>query len=273
MRTYAGLGWGSVKDQFYVIILLFVYRLLWGYCLYRLISSIVVPLLLRYPDPAPHELSRLLYFFEGELALTRGGLLPGAVWMLILLAAVHILLTPCIRAGMMYHLHREAEGERGLFLFQGMRKLWKPLTLFYILELILLGLPLYWLLPEALPSFIEAARHPQALLQPGLWVLGWLLYVWIIRLALLYMQFGYTSGTGTPAALLLFLRRLGSALPLSLLIGGLALLSSLLIGGMSLWWSGLIGLLLQQASYFLKSLFQVWGMASQYHVFKSSSTK
>lgn len=39
-----------MKEQFYILILLFIYRLLWGYFLYRFVRSALIPVLLRYPD-------------------------------------------------------------------------------------------------------------------------------------------------------------------------------------------------------------------------------
>ncbi|NMO97897.1 hypothetical protein [Paenibacillus lemnae] len=271
MRTFAGQGWASLKDQFYVIILLFIYRLLWGYCLYRLVKSVVIPLLMRFPDPAPSELSRLLYFFEGEMALEGGGILNHYVWVLLGLLVLRMMLTPLIRAGIYYNLHREAEGERGLFWFQGMRRFWKPVTLFYLLELILLLAPAGWLLPKMLQPLMLAVRDPAALLEPALWLAAWVFYAWLIRLILLYMQFSRTSGNGILQAVLLCLRHFGKAMSLSLLIGGSGALMLLLLSGLSLWWAGLAGLILHQASYFVQSLFQLWGITSQYQVWKAGS--
>lgn len=71
-----------------------------------------------------------------------------------------MVLTPLIRAGIFYNLHQEAKGERGLFFFTGMRKLWKPVTLFYLVELILTFAPGYWILPKILPILLNGIQEP-----------------------------------------------------------------------------------------------------------------
>lgn len=266
MKSYAGKGWTSVKDQFYVIILLFLYRLLWGYCLYRLVKSAVVPLLLRFPDPAPNELSKLLYFYEGEMALTQSADVHTYVWILIGMLIIRIILTPLIRAGIIYNLHQEAKGERGLFFFKGIRQLWKPVTLFYITETILTFAPAYWLVPKLLPLLLAAIRDPSALLMIAPYLLGSLLYAYLIHLFILYMQFGKTAGMSMLSALMVCIRQIGKAVLISITIGGTAMLLLLLLSGLSFLWAGLIGLIIQQASYFVSSLFQLWGVTAQYHI-------
>lgn len=42
-------GWFLVRQHMFIAALLFIYQLIWGYFIYRLIQSAVVPLLLRYP--------------------------------------------------------------------------------------------------------------------------------------------------------------------------------------------------------------------------------
>lgn len=266
MKSYAGQGWTSVKDQFYVIILLFLYRLLWGYFLYRLVKSAVIPLLLRFPDPAPNELSKLLYFYEGEMALAQSNDVHTYAWLLLGMLMVRMILTPLIHAGIFYNLHQEARGERGLFFFKGIRKLWKPVTLFYFAETILTFAPAYWLIPKMLPLLIDAIRDPSALLKLAPYLFCWLLYAYLIHLFLLYMQFGKTAGISMLSALTICIRHMKKAVHMSVMIGGTAMLVILLLSGLSLLWAGLIGLIIQQASYFISSLFQLWGVTAQYHV-------
>ncbi|MFC7682200.1 hypothetical protein [Paenibacillus sp. GCM10028914] len=266
MKSYTGKGWVSVKDQFYVIILLFLYRLLWGYCLYRIVKSAVVPLLMRYPDPAPSELSKLLYFYEGEMALSQSNDVHTYAWILIGMLLIRMILTPLIHAGIFYNLHQEARGERGLFFFQGMRQLWKPVTLFYVIETFLTFAPAYWLVPKMLPALPAVIRDPSTLLKLAPYIVGWLIYAYLIHLFLLYIQFGKTSGTGMVPAIMVCLRHIRKAVLISITIGGIAMALLLLFSGLSFFWSGLAGLVIQQASYFVNSLFQLWSVTSQFHV-------
>ncbi|MEK4115481.1 hypothetical protein NST44_04645 [Paenibacillus sp. FSL W8-0919] len=270
MKSYAGQGWISVKDQLYVSILLFLYRLLWGYCLYRLVKSAVVPLLMRYPDPAPNELSRLLFFYEGEMSLSLSNTVHTYGWILAALLLVRMVLTPLIRAGIFYNLHQEARGERGLFFFIGMRKHWKSVTVFYLIELVLTVAPGYWIIPKALPALLGSIQEPSQLLRVLPYVAAWFLYTYVIRLVLLYMQFGHTGELGMIASVTALIRKLGTAVLLSITVGGAAFVILLLFSSASLFWAGLIGLIIQQASYFLNGLFQIWGISSQYHLWRAS---
>lgn len=273
MKSYAGKGWTSVKDQFYVIILLFLYRLLWGYCLYRLVKSAVVPLLMRFPDPAPNELSKLLYFYEGEMALSQSNDIHTYAWILISMLLIRMILTPLIHSGILYNLHQESKGERGLFFFQGIRQLWKPVTLFYVFETILTFAPALWLVPKMFPSLLAAIRDPSALLTIAPYIASWLLYAYLVHLFLLYMQFGRTSGTGIIPALTACFRHIGKAVLISITIGGTAVALLVLLSGLSFVWAGLAGLIVQQASYFVSSLFQLWGITSQYHIWYTQSNQ
>ncbi|KOR75790.1 hypothetical protein [Paenibacillus solani] len=270
MKSYASQGWISVKDQLYVSILLFLYRLLWGYCLYRLVKSAVVPLLMRYPDSAPNELSRLLFFYEGEMSLSLSNTVHTYGWLLAGLLLIRMVLTPLIRAGIFYNLHQEAKGERGLFFFIGMRKLWKPVALFYLVELILTFVPGYWILPKVLPILLSGVREPILLLHALPYAAGWFLFAYLVRLLLLYIQFGLTSESGMVSSMLALVRRLGTAVLLSISIGGSAFVILLLLSSASIFWAGLIGLIIQQASYFLNGLFQIWVISAQYHVWKDA---
>lgn len=273
MKSYAGQGWISVKDQLYVSILLFLYRMLWGYCLYRLVKSAVVPLLMRYPDSAPNELSRLLFFYEGEMSLSLSGTVHTYGWLLAALLLIRMVCTPLIRAGIFYNLHQEAKGERGLFFFTGMQKLWKPVTVFYLIELVLTFVPGYWILPKILPILLNGIHEPVLLLHALPHAAGWFLYAYLIRLLLLYMQFGRTDNSGMISSVLALFRRLGMAVLLSLTVGGSACVILLLLSSASLFWAGLIGLIIQQASYFLNGLFQIWAISAQYHLWRDSSSQ
>lgn len=270
MKSYASQGWNSVKDQLYVSILLFLYRLLWGYCLYRLVKSAVVPLLLRYPDSSPNELSRLLFFYEGELSLSLSSTVHTYGWLLAGLLLIRMVLTPLIRSGIFYNLHQETRGEHGLFFFIGMRKLWKPVTLFYIVELVLTFAPGYWLLPKIVPLLLSGVREPILLLHVLPYAAGWFLWAYLIRLLLLFMQFGRTGGVGMISSIQALARRLGTAVLLSISIGGAAFVILLLLSSVSILWAGLIGLIIQQASYFLNGLFQIWVISAHYHVWKAA---
>lgn len=75
------------------------------------------------------------------------------------------------------------------------------------------------------------------------------------------------------SSILALFRRLGTAVLLSITIGGSACIILLLLSSASLFWAGLIGLIIQQASYFLNGLFQIWVISTQYHLWRDSSSQ
>ncbi|MBY9082418.1 hypothetical protein KIH86_27595 [Paenibacillus sp. HN-1] len=270
MRNWIACGWKSVKEQLYILILLFLYRLLWGYCLYRFIRSAVVPALLRYPseNAGGSASSRLLYSVEAQLGLIHDPAVMRWLWTLLILAAVRLLLTPFIRAGLLYELHQESRGERGLFFFPGMKKYGLPILLFSVIEWILTLLPLYWLLPAGL-RLLHTSPSGSALLVKAISAfLVWLLYVWLIRLLLLYMQFGYTGETGILPSLLTALRRFPSAAGIGILMGGGILLVVAISAAAGLLFPGFPALLIRQLAPLPSLVFGLWGLASQYHTWR-----
>ncbi|MBT2292267.1 hypothetical protein J7E73_24695 [Paenibacillus albidus] len=271
MRTSLTRSWISMKEQFYILIMLFIYRLLWGYFLYGFIRSAVVPVLLRYPDEdaGGSAISRLLYYIEGQFGLTTNPEIQHWLWMLLALAVLRLMLSPFIRAGLLHELDQERQGARGLFFFPGMRKYGLPILLFSLVEWILVLLPLYWLAPKMygllLTSFMDYTQLAQLL--P--YLLAWLLYLYIVRLLLLYMQFGCIAGTGIFTSLLVCLRVLIPAVGLSLILGAGGLLLLLLCTLTGLFWPGFPALLVRQVAPLPSTLFKMWGIAAHYHLWRS----
>lgn len=266
MRYIRG-GWQSTKAQFPVVIILFLYQLLWGVFLYRLINSAIIPLLQRYPDPAPSELSRLLFFIEGQLDLKYSPEVHQYLWLLAGMLLLRLLLTPLIQAGVMYGLRPDTQDGAGLVFFQGIGRLWKPVTLFYITELILVMAPGYWLLPKLLDLLVKGIQSGGSpLLYAVMYILGWLIYGYLIHQLLLFAQFGYLFGGGIFSGILIYLRRLLPAVGISLLLGAVTLL---LFGSFSTasWiWTGFAALILQQSYPFIRTLLSIWHISSQYHL-------
>lgn len=127
MKRAISRSWISMKEQFYILILLFIYRLLWGYFLYRFVRSAVIPVLLRYPDThaGGSGLGRLLYYIEGQAAL---GADPGVqrwLWLLLGLSLLRLLLSPLSAPVCCMSCIRSAGGARTV-LFPGDEALRAP---------------------------------------------------------------------------------------------------------------------------------------------------
>ncbi|MBY0014319.1 hypothetical protein [Paenibacillus typhae] len=273
MKSAISRSWISMKEQFYILILLFIYRLLWGYFLYRFVRSAVIPVLLRYPDThaGGSGLGRLLYYIEGQAALGGDPAVQRWLWLLLGLSLLRLLISPFIRAGLLHELHQERKGERGLFFFPGMRLYGLPVFLFSLAEWLLSALPLYWLLPKMYTLLLGGLLDYKLLLKFLPYLLAWMLYLYIVRTVLLYMQFGYTAGTGMFSALLAYLRLLAPSTGASLVLGAGGLVTWLLSAVTALFYPGLPALLFRQFAPLPSTLFKMWGIAAQYHLWSSKT--
>ncbi|MGF7050134.1 hypothetical protein J2T13_004657 [Paenibacillus sp. DS2015] len=264
MRNNIANGWKSVKDQFYVVIILFLYQLICGYFLYRLVQSAVVPLFLRYPDPPPNELSKILFYVEGQLSLTNNETVHSYLWILLGMLLLRMILTPLIHAGILYGLHKERVGEPGLFFFKGIQQLWKPMALLYWIEIGLVLIPAYWVIPKLYDIGLTGFLSPSIWIQAVPYMLAWYVYRYIIHQLILYVQFGVTGRAGILSSIRICLRYTLSVMGISLILGLSCILLFSLFTGMSLWWTGLIGLIIQQAYHFISCLFKLWGITAQF---------
>ncbi|WP_019914423.1 hypothetical protein [Paenibacillus sp. HW567] len=273
MKRAITRGWHSMKEQFYILILLFIYRLFWSYFMYKFIKDAVISVLLRYPDQnaGGSAIGRLLYYIEGQLALGNDPDVRRWLWMLLLLSAVRLLVSPFIRAGLLHELHQERKGERGLFFFPGMRRYGLPVLLFSVAEWVLSVLPLYWLLPRMYGLLLNGILDYQMLFKLVPYILAWLIYLFFIRKLLLYMLFGYTAGTGILSSLLVCLRVLLPSVGVSVVMGAGGLAVLLICGLSAIFSPGLPAFLLKQLSPLPTILFKMWGTAAQYHLWCSKT--
>ncbi|MGN7361045.1 hypothetical protein ACTHPF_27160 [Paenibacillus sp. SAF-054] len=264
MKSHIANGWKSLKNQFYIVIILFLYQLIWGYFLYRLVHSAVTPLLMRYPDPPPNELSQLLFYIEGKTSLSTSGTVHTYFWILLSMFALRMLLTPFIHAGIYHGLHKEREGDIGLHFFKGMRRHGKVVFLFHLAEWICIAAPAYWILPKLYKILLSGVQLPSLALQVLPYAAAWLLYSYMIHQLILFMQFGKTGGTGFLAPLWQCLR---GALPLvgiSLTLGMASLLIFSLFTGISLFWAGIFALILQQGYHLVSCIMRLWGISTKF---------
>ena len=271
MRVSINRGYHSMKEQFYILILLFIYRLLWGYFMYGFVRNAIVPILLRYPngEAGGSDISRLLYYIEGQFSLSSDPSVQRWLWILLAITILKLLLSPFIRAGLIHELQQETKGERGLFFFPGMKLYGLPIMIFSLVEWLLALLPLYWLAPKIYKLLLSSFLNYSLLLKASPYLLIWLVYIFLIRLCLLYMQFGYTSGHGMLHSLLLCLRNIIPATVAATILGAGGFLVLLLCGLTGLFCPGLPALLIRQISPLPSTFFKMWGLAAQYHLWRS----
>lgn len=268
MMQFVKEGWKTVKNHFYIVIILFLYQLIWGFFLYRFIESVVVPILHRYPDPHPTETSLQLFYMEGQFQLTKTDMIHYYIWMLAGLFIIRMLLSPFINAGLLYSIHHR--DDKGILFFKGIKHAWKPTMLFYWGETLLLFAPAYWLLPYFYRKLITLPY--ESTLQSAIpYLCGWIIYGWILHQLFLFMQYGRISGVGIFRSLVLSLKNLPLVLGVSLLLIGLLLVTSGIFTAAAFLWTGLLAIILQQTYHLVRSIFKVWTIASQYHLWHSKT--
>jgi hypothetical protein len=274
---YIRSGWSLIKSQLPSIIILFLYQLLWGLFLYRLVDSAVMKVLVRYPDPPPNTLSKTLFLLEGQYDLKSSPEIRIYLWLLLGMTIVRLLITPLFQAGILYGLTPKEDRKGGLPLFRGMKEFWKPVSLFLFIELILIFVPLIWMIPNLqglLLSILHSGTlHPVSIIKISVYLLGWLIYCWFISQCLLFAQFGYLFKKGMWNSIFLGIKNVLPGASISLILGVLVLILFIIFGSISWIWTGMLALILQQSYPFIRSLFRVWQVTSQYQLWQMKSQK
>jgi hypothetical protein len=262
------LGWKTAGQHIYIVLLLFVYQLLWGLVLYRTISSIVTPLLRRYPDIHPSDAAVNLFWAEHFFAVTRTGRLSPYLWLLLALFAVRMMLTPFINAGLLYSIHHIGEGGNTLFT-AGVRRAWKRIGVLYAMQMALTLSPSYWIVQQSIRIYRESVSIIEMGMQIGLILAGWFLFGYLLHILFLYLQFSRIGNTPLLPTLWRTVKQIVPVLGLScilLLIGSAVAATA---AAVSLIWAGLAALVLHQAFHLIRSWIKVWTIASMYHLWKA----
>lgn len=265
MMGFVRKGWHSAIQQPFLLVTLFVYRLIWGVVLYEMVQSIVVPLLQRFPGKLISVVQTDLYLAEGQFQLVKTDLSDRYLWLLLGLAVARMLLTPLIQAGTLYSL-RHTELNAGYRFIRGVKQLGRPFIGYYLVQMILTLAPLYVLYPMATGPLLRMASYVGMLEHVLPYLLGWLLYAHLVNLLFLHLQcgklwdhsIGKSLGIAARAAWPIALTSLVIVL-LSLTFGGAMLTGSMV-------WAGFGALLLSQAYRFIEVWFDLWAIAAQHEV-------
>lgn len=253
----------------YVLVLLFLYRLLWGFFLYRFIDSVVTPVLFRFPDQHPNSDAVHVFLIEAQFRLLKTDLINEVLWVLGGLLLVRMLLNPLLNAGVYYSFHHASDAE-GTRVLSGIRQAWRPVTVLYWLENLLVLLPAGWLLPLAKDRFFSEASLRDWLLGLLPYAASWAVWGFLLHLLFQFMQFGAVSRQGIWKGLVLAVRRSLPLLSISLTLLGIGIAVSAAASTVSLLWSGFFAIALHQAFHFIRSLLTLWTAASQYQVWRET---
>ncbi len=268
MKLHMKQGWRLMIKHFYIIILLFLYELLWGFFLYRTIEGVVVPLLKRYPDSYGSVGAVQLFLTEAQFQLLKTDLVRPYIWLFAGLLAGRMLITPFLNAGLFHSLHHTTD-DSGTHFFKGIRSAWKPIALLYLIETALVLAPLFWLLPRALTALLNSGSMLDMLHIIGPWAGAWLAWAVLLHLLFLAMQFGSVSGSGAMRSLWSSILNFLPFAGISIIMWGIGALLSLTLVTVSLVWAGLIALILHQGYQLIRTIMKVWTVAAQYDVWQS----
>lgn len=264
-------GWDMTVRHKYVVVLLFLYRLMWGFFLYRFVDAVAAPLLARFPSGHPNPDAAELFLIEARFRLMKTGLADETLWLLGGLFLVRMVLTPLLSSGVYYSFHH-SDGKGGTKVLSGMRAAWKPVALLYGLEKAALLLPAFWLLPLAEARLAATPSLADWLIGLAPYAAAWAAGGFVLHLLFQFMQFGAVAREGALKGLTSALRKLGPLIAVSLILFGIGLAVSLTAWAVTLLWSGFAAIALHQGFHFLRSLLVLWTAASQYELWHTANS-
>ncbi|GIP40313.1 hypothetical protein J31TS4_35930 [Paenibacillus sp. J31TS4] len=266
--------WQDVKDggasawkQPFAVTALFLYRFAWGFALFALVKSVVEPLMYRFPNESTDPGQFRLFLAESQFRLLKTDIVMPYVWLLLALLAARMLLTPLLNAGLYYSI-AHTRLNPGYRFFKGIRELARPFFLYYLLQTALIGIPGYLVLLPALRRVWSAGSSYEGILLNALpWIGGTLAYCFLVKLLIMYLQFGRLSERSPLAALGVFLRAFVPVLLISLTLLAAGWLASLVVLTASYLWAGFWALVLYQLFRFAETFLDVWAVTSQHSLY------
>ena len=263
------MGWETTVRHKYVLVLLFLYRLLWGFFLYRFVDAIVTPILARYPSDHPNADAAKMFLIEAQFRLMKTDLVNDTLFMLGALLLARMILTPLLNAGVFYSFHHAEDGE-GTRVWTGMKQAWKTVTALYWLENAMIALPALWLVPLARDRFYSEGSASDWLQGMTPYALLWIVWGFLLHLLFRFLQFGAVSGEGFANSGMRALRKGLPLVAVSLAMIGIGLAVAAAASAVTVLWSGFLAVALHQAFHFVRSLVTLWTSAAQYHVWRES---
>ncbi|MBD0381948.1 hypothetical protein [Paenibacillus sedimenti] len=272
MKSYMKSGFVAAMQQPFAVIALFLYQMGWGALLYKLVQSVLVPLMHRFPGGGQPKQAMQLFLAEGQFQLLKTDLSHSYLWWLAALLGARMLLTPMLNACVYYSLtHRHQNA--GYRFFKGIKELTIPFLITYLVRIALSLLPLVWLFPKAQTIFSHTASYDEAVLQLLPWLLGLLCYGFLLNLLFMYVQFAIAARIGIISTLITFFRHSLPIIGLALLI----LLVSGLLAGITVTatyiWAGLVALIIYQLFPLFNMFLQMWAITSQYQLWTVKMNK
>lgn len=270
MFIYMKDGFRSAMRQPFPVLVLFLYRFGWGIGLYKLVQSVILPLLHRYPEQAGLASQNQLFLAEGQFVLLKTSISHSYFWLLLALLLIRMIGTPLFNAGLFFSLSH-TEYNAGYRFVRGIAELWRSFTLLYLLRMALTLAPLWWVLPKVKASFFTAASYSD-LVKDALPLAAIMLgYGFLLHLLFLYIQFGKARSDSLGRSVGTAIRCLPLMLGTAVLILLAAALCSLAVLTSSVIWAGFWMLVVYQGYRFFQTLFSVWGIAAQHELYAAKA--
>lgn len=269
MYSYIKGGWRAAWKQPFLVLILFAYRLGWGIVLYRIIQSIVVPLLHRFPDIQAAGGQTELFLAESQFQLLKTDFIDSYLWLFLGLLLTRMAITPMLNAGIYYSLS-QTHLNSGYRFFKGVRELGGIFLLYYLAQMTVTLAPLYFLLPKW-KDILLGGEYTSTLLVLIPLISGYLFYGYILHLVFMYLQFGKAWSRPWRESLRIALRSIPSIVGISILF----LLGSALIATIAtsvLWiWASLWTLILYQAYRLIHTFVHLWVITSQQQLYSTKT--
>ncbi|WP_409343475.1 hypothetical protein [Paenibacillus sp. MBLB4367] len=270
MIRYVKEGWTEAWRQPFVLLTMFVYRFAWGFALFSLARSVVLPLLHRYPGKTISESQVQLFYAEGQFQLLKTDIAHSYLWLLLGLLIARMALTPLLNAAVYYSIARPEENA-GYRFFKGIKKLGLPFIGYYTLRIALTLGPLALLLPKVKGIVAHGGSYEGILKELLPYGVAAFLYGALIHLLFVFLQLGRAEERPMGASLGTLFRSFLLMIGVALVLFLITLLISSIVVFASLMWAGLWALILYQVYRFVQTLFDLWGITSQHRLYVEKS--
>jgi len=260
----------TVREPFAVGALL-VFHLAWSVPLYRFIEARVTEVMSRWPPPELGRERAGLFVYDFLLTAQDVSVLLPLVGTLAACGLVRLVMVPALEAGVIDSL-RDEHTPRGTAFIRGVRRLSVSFIWLYMLRLLLLAAPLWWVVPAVARSWSGAGTPMQFVLGAAPWLALMAAWTAVVKLLMMYVLFALADDDRLLAALGFALRRLLPVAGIALAVCAVSLAAGFALLAASLYWAGFVSVVLYLVYPLLKVWLRVWGIAAQYRYWRTRRT-
>lgn len=282
--------WSYLKDGIFLLrrlpwlfTAMVIYHLAWAVGLYTAFRSLTLPLVKRMPDSGFQSLEFQVLFAEWQFRLYKTDMMGPAIAFVAGLLLLRMMFTPFINAGLYYTFHLTGEPGHDLqrkpfspFSFRqlktfliGLGRVGKPFWLIHLLQWALALLPL-WLAMYRIGGLEAVITGAVQLRTITLLVLTYLIYLTILRLLIMYIQFAVVTQSRHTEMVRFFVRRLIKIIGISLMLFALHAILYSSLSLISIVFAGFYGIVFYIVSYGARVFFKMWEISAQYQFYRLS---